>query len=127
MPNVSAARFSAKTDRERKLYAIDWRNAIGTDAIASAKWESHPNGLGFADDTVSGTVTQVRITGGVPGVPYRVRCLVTLAGTGEVLEALGGDNQPGVPLEVLAFPVTVPAAEGWRNDYGRGAVRTSWR
>ena len=63
----------------------------------------------------------MRISGGTEGVPYRVRCLVTLTGTGEVLEALGGDNQPGVPLEVLGFPVQVPASEGWRNDYGRGA------
>lgn len=119
MPHVSPSRFSAKTDAERKLYFLDWRNAIGSQAIESVAWSSHPHGLAFANENTSGTLTQVEISGGMAGTQYRVRCQVTLAGTGEVLEASENDT-PGVPLEVLGFPVRSGGLGTLRDDYGRG-------
>ena len=119
MPNVTPARFAAKTDEESKFYSIDWREPLGSAVIESAQWESYPNGLAFSDQSVNGTVTRVRIGGGVAGTQYRVRARVTLVGSGEVLEASEGDI-PGVSLEVLGFPVVSGGLGGLRDDYGRG-------
>ena len=117
MPHVSPGRFSAKTDFEDKVYGLDWANEIGTATIIEALWSSYPNGLQFANQNIAGSVTSVSISGGIAKQPYRVRCQVTLD-TGEKLEASEG-NQPGIPLEVLGFDVSVPSAGTWREDYGR--------
>lgn len=114
--HVSPARFAAKTDVESKLIGLNWANAIGSNTINAATWTSEPSGLAFSAPVVSGAMTQVLVGGGVAGTSYRVRHTITVAETGEVLEASTGDV-PGVPLEVLGRG---PVAAGL-------AYRSAWR
>lgn len=110
--HVSPGRFSDKTDKERKLYSLDWVNALaGSETIATVNWSSEPAGLVFevVDGGISGAVTQVYISGGTEGQSYRVRCRVTLTQSGEEIEASVND-EPGIPMQVLG---RVPATRGY--------------
>jgi hypothetical protein len=67
------------TDPEAVLdYEIDWSTYLGADTIATATWDV-PDGITNEADTNTTTTTTIRVSGGVAGTSYMLKCAVELA------------------------------------------------
>lgn len=98
--NVTPGRFSDKTEREDKLYSVNWDDGLSAgQSISNAQWWSEPTGLVLLAQTIVGSVSPVRIQSGQRGQTYRVRHSVTVSPTGEVLE-ITHNGQPGITLQI---------------------------
>jgi hypothetical protein len=63
-------------------FQIDWAPVIGTDTISASTWEV-PDDLVALANSHAGTVTTVRLSGGIAGRRYTIKNLVTLS-SGEI-------------------------------------------
>lgn len=65
-----------KDPAARLDYAVDWSAWLPEgDTVAAAEWL--PGGLTVDGTSLAGAVATVWLTGGTPGVTYRVTCRVT--------------------------------------------------
>lgn len=61
------------------LYSIDWAPWLGGGAISSSTWTVLPSGPTLSGESLSGTVTSVKMSGGTRGVLYQLVNTVTTA------------------------------------------------
>lgn len=70
-------------------YAIDWTSRyLSDDSIISSTWSILPSaddGLAVAGSDAEGNITRARLSGGTPGIVYRVTNQIALA-SGDVDE-----------------------------------------
>jgi len=85
-----------KRDGESRLYAIDFANLLTTseslDSVTSVT--PSPAGPTIADEAISGTEVQFRVTGGTAETVYRISA-IAVTDDGNTLEGIGD-------LEVVA-------------------------
>lgn len=75
-----AKRWPFKDPNELLDFEVDWAARIGSsDNIASVTW-TIPTGLAKDDESVSGKVAIVWLSGGSEGVSYNVGCRVVTTG-----------------------------------------------
>lgn len=65
-----------KDPNEKLVYSLAWGDLLGTDPIASVDW-TVPAGLTGGDETLTGYVTAIELSGGTAGTTYGVQCTVT--------------------------------------------------
>ena len=67
---------------DKRAYGLDWEDELNGQTIVSAVWTA--TGLTKSIEVVSGTSTQLYLSGGSDGTDYVVVCAVT-TDTGEVM------------------------------------------
>ena len=71
-----------KTPDESITILFHWASRLDGETISSATYEL-PDGLTNEADSESGTIAQVRVTGGTDGLTYRVISKVTSSGSND--------------------------------------------
>ncbi|MCA3255075.1 MAG: hypothetical protein INF91_05615 [Alphaproteobacteria bacterium] len=71
--------ISTKAPGQTPLVSFDWAERLADgETIASAAWAVVPSGeLAAADPSESDTTTTAKLTGGLAGKTYEVRCTIT--------------------------------------------------
>lgn len=89
--SVIAAEIHCKTIGEIRKYDMDFADDLSTgDSLTGTPTvvEESTSDLTIDQETISGTVAQCRVAGGVDGVEYLLRYTVTTT-NGDTLETLG--------------------------------------
>jgi len=74
----------AQDKDEAIAYTIDWSADLNSSTVASTAW-TVPSGLTNESTTATTTTSSIRLSGGTPGVVYKIEALATLD-SGEKLQ-----------------------------------------
>lgn len=64
---------------EAIAYTINWAADLNGSTISGAPTWTVPSGITNANTTNTTTTTSIRLSGGTPGVSYKIECTVTSA------------------------------------------------
>lgn len=76
---AGAPAWPAKDPDEVLDYAIDWKNRLTGDTIATSSW-GVPDGITQGSNTIAGTKTIIWLSSGVIGASYAIRNRITTTG-----------------------------------------------
>jgi hypothetical protein len=71
--------FYQTSDMSRQR-TIDWAAPLSGDTVGTSTWTVSPSGLTTVATGASSTTTSIQLTGGSPGVEYRVENAIVTAG-----------------------------------------------